>query len=175
MTSTVPAGSLSCVYSDVYCPRSKSLGCLSYSHYSEIIKPKPISLPCTCVICTEYVCVTTDLFTNLYNVEPFLCMVQAVEAAPPPPPVRWYARGLRVRSSTLLICTLYTILILHVLLRSLTREECLIHSAHLYAVMSHTACTSAHMSSLSPSSTLAGVLGLLLLKVAEGEMLYVSS
>ena len=33
---------------------------------------------------------------------PFLCMVQAVEAAPP---VRWYAWVLRVRSSTLLICT----------------------------------------------------------------------
>ena len=83
MTSTVPAGSLSCVYSDVVCPRSKSLGCLSHSHYSEMIKPQPISLSCTCVICTEYVCVTTDLFTNLYTVQPFLCMVQAVEAAPP--------------------------------------------------------------------------------------------
>ena len=52
----------------------------------------------------------------------------------------------------------------------------IIHSAHLYTVYdTHTACTSAHVSSLSPSSTLAGVLGLLLLKVAEGEMLYVSS
>ena len=89
MMSTVPAGSLSCVYSDVVCPRSKSLGCLSHSHYSEMIKPQPISLPCTCIICTEYVCVTTNLFTNLYTVEPFLCMVQAVEAALPP--VRWYA------------------------------------------------------------------------------------
>ena len=58
---------------------------------------------------------------------------------------------------------------------SMLRVPCLIHSAHLYAVMSHTACTSAHVSSLSPSSTLAGVLGLLLLEVAEGEMLYVSS
>ena len=52
----------------------------------------------------------------------------------------------------------------------------IIHSAHLYTVYdTHTAFTSAHVSSLSSSSTLAGVLGLLLLKVAEGEMLYVSS
>ena len=48
----------------------------------------------------------------------------------------------------------------------------IIHSAHLCTVYdTHTACTSAHMSSLSSSSTLAGVLGLLLLEVTEGEML----